>query len=755
MLVTGKRSRTNPADGMKKLKLKPNERSILRGSRRNFCTIVNLPVIAASLLLVLAGCSGADSGEASAQSSSSDVLPQVASTTETVSQFDATVTTSIDTTTAPTANIPQEASQNSTVELPLVTDSSPQRPSVSDSSTQTPVADSSQSASTQVPEAVVVSTQENPSTTAADVEAAPDTSNLATSLVARGTDLGTYVPSTPPVPSSAAAPGQPVTRQAVLSESSPAAAPITEFPDGFDSSSNNAPYFENLDTTVVLAGQTMELRIVPRDADGNIPGLFTGPLPEGARFRDNFDGTKSIVWSPLEPDVGVVQLSVTAVDAEAPLYRTTQLVRIHVNLPDDLSSIRNLPPAIDLVRPHRARAGDVINIHVKGTDPNGHAPLLEVLTPRNSSSFELLPEDEQIRVFKWATVPSDVGVHNLRFKVTDARDPNLTAERTISIELSNANAFIRPGPRLRTLAEARDFYIGYAALLDYPSRPDGVLYEDIAVSEFNLWSTENSVKWGTVNPEPNTWRWKSFDNEVAVAHANSVVVHGHPLIWYTQLPQWVQELEIGQREGVMLDYIAHVVGRYGAHIALWDVVNEAFEDDGSFRNSVWFEAMGEGYIAKAFKQAAANSPFSRLIYNDYDVAWEGAKSDAMYRLAEDLLEQGVPLHGVGFQFHVETTFDRFESVERNLQRFADLGLEIYITELDVSETASGQNDLQAEVYSKVLGICLRQPQCKALQSWGFTDRYSWRRDRNPLLFDRNYNAKPSYFALQQRLTVAD
>jgi len=303
------------------------------------------------------------------------------------------------------------------------------------------------------------------------------------------------------------------------------------------------------------------------------------------------------------------------------------------------------------------------------------------------------------------------------------------------------------------LAESRDFYIGFAALLDYPNRPDGVLYEDIAVSEFNLWSTENSVKWGSVNPEPNTWRWKSFDDEVAVAHANDIVVHGHPLIWYTQLPQWVQELEIGQREGVMLDYIAHVVGRYGPHVALWDVVNEAFEDDGSFRNSVWFEAMGEGYIAKAFNQAAANTPFSRLIYNDYDVAWEGPKADAMYRLAQNLLEQGVPLHGVGFQFHIETTFDRFDSVERNLQRFADLGLEIYITELDVSETGANQNDMQADVYRRVLDICLRQPQCKALQSWGFTDRYSWRRDRNPLLLDQNYNAKPSYFALQQRLTV--
>ena len=182
------------------------------------------------------------------------------------------------------------------------------------------------------------------------------------------------------------------------------------------------------------------------------------------------------------------------------------------------------------------------------------------------------------------------------------------------------------------------------------------------------------------------------------------------------------------------------------------MVNESFENDGSFRRSVWYNAMGEGYIEKAFRQARINSPLSRLIYNDFDVAFEGPKADAMFNLVSRLLDEGVPIDGVGFQMHLDTSFDRFDSVRRNFQRFADLGLEIYITELDVSQFSGIQEDRQASIYRDVLSVCLEQSACKAVQLWGLTDRYSWRRAFSPLPLNGNYDAKPAYFSLQQRLS---
>ncbi len=575
------------------------------------------------------------------------------------------------------------------------------------------------------------------------------------SLIPRNSPLDIFVPATPPVPSSSAAPVQPVNTRPVITPETPLPVPLISTPDGLDTSINTAPFFENLTTTQVNAGQTMELAVVPRDADGNIPGLFTGPLPEGAQFRDNFDGTKSIVWRPLEPDVGLHEISITAVDAVEPLYRTTQIVRVFVQLPDDLSTIANLPPAIDLILPHRARSGDEVVMFVKGTDPNGHTPQLNILNPPANSTFDVLPDDDQIRVLRWQTTDNDTGVHEFRFQVVDAFNASLVGERTATVELSSNDAFRRPGPRLRSLAESRDFYIGYASLKDFDVRPDSGIYTAIATEEFNMLTTENSVKWGTVNPEPNEWRWKSFDKEMQLAHGNGILMHGHPLIWHRQLPDWIRELPTHQREGVMLDYISHVTTRYGAYVPLWDVVNEALEEDGTFRQSVWFESMGESYIDKAFRQAARNAPRSRLLYNDYDVAWEGPKADGMYRLVKRLIDEGVPLHGVGFQLHIFTDFDLQESVRRNFQRFADLGLEIYITELDISLGGNASLERQAELYRDIMSLCLEQPACKALQTWGFTDRYSWRSQYDPLMFDLNYNTKPAYFSLQQRLTQPD
>ena len=698
--------------------------------------------LVASCLLLMVGCGSGDSNPSTETVTTTDVTSvDIQSQTEqSVAENNSDDTPANNTITAPQQSAPTLNPVTTTTPTNTPTNTPANTPAAAP--VNTPVDDD-------VPVPVAPSTPVNTNTLAS----ATDTP--VRSLVAAGSDLATYVPAERPVPSLRAPPAQPVVVAPVITETSPLPAPIVSVPPGVDTNINFPPFFANPGIFTVDAGQTLTLPVIPRDQNGNVPGLFTGPLPEGARFDDNFDGTKSIVWRPLQPDVGLHEISITAVDASEPLLRTTLLARIFVRLPADESSIVNLPPAIDRVVPHRARAGDEVTIQVKGTDPNGHIPRLELISSLDNFSFDVLEEDERIRVLRWQTRETDVGTHQLRFRVTDAIDPSMMAESTIEIELSTPNAFVRPGPRLRSLARGRDFYIGYASLLNFDQRPDSSIYTDIAVSEFNMVSTENSLKWGIVNPQPNVWRWDPFDKEMLLAHEHGMLMHGHPIIWHRQLPQWLNDLRLDQVEQVMLDYTDHVADRYGDHVALWDVVNESLEADGTFRNSIWYQSMGESYIDKAFRQAAISAPFSRLLYNDFDVAWEGPKSDAMFRLVSRMLDEGVPLHGVGFQMHIFTDFDLLDSVERTFQRFADLGLEIYITELDISQAGTPDLAKQAQLYRDVMSLCLQQSACKALQTWGFTDRYSWRSNYDPLMFDDDYNAKNAYFSLQQQLTQPD
>jgi endo-1,4-beta-xylanase len=201
----------------------------------------------------------------------------------------------------------------------------------------------------------------------------------------------------------------------------------------------------------------------------------------------------------------------------------------------------------------------------------------------------------------------------------------------------------------------------------------------------------------------------------------------------------------------MREYIDRVMRRYAGDIALWDVVNESFEDDGRLRNSVWYQAMGERYIDIAFRQARQSDPLATLIYNDYDVAWFGPKADAMFTMLQGLRDRGVPIDGVGFQMHVYAAFDAFEELRANIRRAESMGLDVYITEFDVSMVDDNTEEQQAAVYAEVLSICLEEAACRAVQTWGFTDQYSWRRDFTPLILDTSYQPKPAYFALQSVL----
>ncbi len=538
-----------------------------------------------------------------------------------------------------------------------------------------------------------------------------------------------------------------------ISEAEFAAGPLPAViytPADVDPNSNQPPFFVGLEDQVILAGDTLELVLQPADPDGGLPGMFPEAIPEGARYIDNFNGTRTLRWRPLQPDVGIQEFTITAVDPVASLYRTERTVRIKVELPADPSTIVNLPPVVNSVRRHTVRVNDPVVIEIKGSDPNGTIPSLWLENPPSGATFNQHYNEEAIKVLRF--IPRSTGELAIDVIARDAENPDSFGSRTIVIDVLDDAAFIRQGSRLRDLATARDFLIGYASLLDFYYRPDGAIYGDTAGQEFNFVSTENSLKWDLVNPLPGRYRWAATDNLLSYAQVNGQIVHGHTLVWHRQLPDWIRRSAVADREIHMREYIDRLLTRYGNRIPIWDVVNEALEEDGSFRDSVWHQAMGSDFINIAFRQARQSAPDAVLLYNDYDIAYGGPKVDGLFGLLQSLKDQETPIDGVGFQMHVFAKFNQFDDVAANFQRVADLGLDIYITELDVSLDEDDSEALQADVYSRILSLCLEQPRCKAVQTWGFTDMYSWRRDFTPLLLDEAYQPKPAYAAVQQRLS---
>jgi endo-1,4-beta-xylanase len=298
------------------------------------------------------------------------------------------------------------------------------------------------------------------------------------------------------------------------------------------------------------------------------------------------------------------------------------------------------------------------------------------------------------------------------------------------------------------------------------------LYASTLSSEYSQLEPENEMKFGLIHPGPTTYAYSGPDALVAFAMANSMSVRGHNLVWDSQLPTWVTAPAApwtpATLSQALSDHIASVVGHYQGKVYAWDVVNEPFDGNGNVRSLIWYDTPGIGfagqgtkYIEQALNWAHAADPAAKLFVNDWGVETENAKSDGMYAMAQDFVARKVPLSGVGLEFHIDPSFDtaaNLASFGQNIQRFGALGLEVHITELDVSLPDNSASSLAAEAktYQDLLTVCLAQPACTAFQTWGFTDKYSWIPSFEPgygwaLPFDLNYAKKPAYTALLQEL----
>jgi endo-1,4-beta-xylanase len=264
-----------------------------------------------------------------------------------------------------------------------------------------------------------------------------------------------------------------------------------------------------------------------------------------------------------------------------------------------------------------------------------------------------------------------------------------------------------------------------------------------------------------VEPRRGNLAYAAADSLIQFANDHNQRVRGHTLVWHNQLPTWLTQGSFSDSElaDILHAHVTDEVSHFRGQIYAWDVVNEPFNEDGTWRDSVWFRAIGPDYVASALTWAHEADPDARLYINDYNVESINPKSDALYALARDLLASGVPLQGVGIQSHLALQNAFPATLEPNLQRFADLGLEVAITEADVriALPVSGvELTGQADYFSRLLSACLAVDGCVSYTVWGFTDAHSWVPSRfagqgAATLFDEQLQPKPAYSALTDLL----
>lgn len=300
----------------------------------------------------------------------------------------------------------------------------------------------------------------------------------------------------------------------------------------------------------------------------------------------------------------------------------------------------------------------------------------------------------------------------------------------------------------------------------------------LILQQFNSVTPENAMKMGPIHPKENEYYWKDADSIIAFAQRNGLRVRGHTLCWHNQTPSWLFVDSNGKTvtKEILLqrlkEHITTVVNRYKGKIYAWDVVNEAISDkpDEYLRNSLWYQICGEEYIAKAFEYAHEADPNALLFYNDYNEINQD-KREKIFKLVKSLKDAGVPIHGIGLQGHWAINEPSREQLDSTIKRFAELGLKIQITELDISaypkehaarerrsedaDTAFNpeKENKQIEMYKMCFEIFRKYRNVlSGVTFWNISDRHSWldnfpvrgRKDY-PLLFDRNLQPKKAYW----------
>ncbi|NUT36911.1 MAG: 1,4-beta-xylanase [Hamadaea sp.] len=262
-------------------------------------------------------------------------------------------------------------------------------------------------------------------------------------------------------------------------------------------------------------------------------------------------------------------------------------------------------------------------------------------------------------------------------------------------------------------------------------------YSTIAGREFNMITAENEMKPDATQPQRGNFTFGAGDQIYNWATQRGLKVRGHTLAWHAQQPGWMQSLSGSALRQAMIDHINGVMAHYRGKLTAWDVVNEAFNEDGSRRQSN-LQGTGNDWIEVAFRTARAADPSVKLCYNDYNIEnWSYGKTQGVYRMVQDFKNRGVPIDCVGLQTHFTGGSSLPSNFQTTLSSFAALGVDVALTEADVTNASTTQ-------YAGLTQACINVPRCIGITVWGVRDSDSWRSGESPLLFDGGGNKKPAY-----------
>jgi endo-1,4-beta-xylanase len=312
---------------------------------------------------------------------------------------------------------------------------------------------------------------------------------------------------------------------------------------------------------------------------------------------------------------------------------------------------------------------------------------------------------------------------------------------------------------------------------------DDETFRNLLAEQYNILVPENCLKWGILRPTADTYNFADADSLVDFAQAHGIKMRGHNFVWHESLPKWFADsVNKDNAQKFLVDHIHTVGGRYKGKIHSWDVVNEAIwvpdgRPDGLRSSSPWFQILGPGYIDLAFRTARETDPQALLTYNDYGIEYDsdenGKKRAAVLALLHRMKKDNVPLDALGIQSHLHAVNKNgfSKGIRELLDGAKALGLQVFITELDVNDDAVATDDTSerdktvAEVYRSYLTAALDGPEVKAVLTWGVTDKNTWLngpkyrkqhpdRLQRPLPFDPDYAPTPAFFAMRESFDKA-
>lgn len=291
---------------------------------------------------------------------------------------------------------------------------------------------------------------------------------------------------------------------------------------------------------------------------------------------------------------------------------------------------------------------------------------------------------------------------------------------------------------------------------------DNPAYRQTVEREFSSITSENHLKMHVVHPEKDRYDWSPGDVLVDFARQTGKRMHGHALLWHEAVPKWVADFSGDSLawEGLVRDHIQTVVRHYKGRVAAWDVVNEAFLDDGTLRPTIWSKHLGPDYVARCFQYARQADPSVKLFYNEYGQEYSAKKQTAILTMLTDFRRRGIPIDGVGLQMHTNINHPT-EQIESAIRSAAETGLLVHISELDIRINPGKKadftptDDLWQRQKEKFMAIVrayrtlVPKAQQHGITLWNVGDGDSWipkfcQCSDFPLPFDMTYQKKPAY-----------